>query len=210
MFQDDPTFALINFAIAGYLFYLWFGDFLHFKKTGEFRKGALQGATTVPLKLVVSAMAIAIALLVIHTFTEISLGVENQQTKVSFWALFSWVGAAFVEELIFRGYLVVQNKGQCALICSILFFSVVFALGHPFLWDYTVADGASIFAGEWKWNFTLQAANSTLSILECSLLFYCLRFVSMNKNRSILPCVAAHCAYNVGVFITKLAQGFVV
>ena len=210
MFQDNPTFALVNFAIACYLFYLWAGDFSYFKKTSQYRKGALQGATTVPLKLIVWAIIGAVVLLAIHTFTEISLGVESQQSKVSAWALFSWIGAAFVEELIFRGYLVVQNKGQVALVCSIIFFSVIFALGHPFLWDYTVAEGASIFSGQWKWNFTLQAINSTLAIFECSFFFYFLRFVPMNKNRSILPCFAAHCTYNVGVFLTKFVQGFIV
>ena len=45
MFQDSPVFSILSFAIALYLFYMWFGDYRHFAKTGELRKGAFEGAT---------------------------------------------------------------------------------------------------------------------------------------------------------------------
>lgn len=209
MFQDDPVFALLNFAIAAYLFYMWYGDFTAFRRSGVLPKKALAGAATVSPSYVVCGILAAVALLAVHTATEFALGVEASQTRVAWWAIFSWIGAAFVEELIFRGYLVVQNRGRGALIASIIAFSLIFALGHPFMWDYTVPEGASVFGGVWKFDFSVQPVISTLAIFECSVLFYALRFLPKNKNASIIPCFAAHAAYNIGVFAVKAANGFI-
>ena len=209
MFKDSPVFSILSFGIAAYLFYMWYGDYRHFSKTGAFRKGAFAGATTAPTKLIYIAVVSALILLAIVSFAEKITGASGEQTSVAPFALISWIGAGFVEELIFRGYLVVENKGKAILLMSVFFFSLIFALGHPFLWDYTVENGASILSGVWKFNPTLQAMIATLSVFACSLLFYSLRFLPMNKNRSILPCISAHVAYNCGVFATKLVQGFV-
>ena len=209
MFQDSPVYSIISFGIAFYLFYMWFGDYRHYCKTGELRKGAFEGATSVQSKLLWIAFATGVGILLLVTFAESLAGATSEQTSVAPFALISWIGAGFVEELIFRGYLVVKNKGKFALVGSILFFSFVFAIGHPFLWDYTVEDGQSVLSGVWKLNLTLQATIATISIFACSLLFYSLRFVPMNVNRSILPCIVAHIAYNCGVFAMKLGQGFV-
>lgn len=209
MFQDDEIYSLLTLAIAAYLFYMWLGDFRHFRKIGTVRRGAFVGATTVSLPYCFAAAAAAAAMLAIHIFQEYACGVESKQTAVSFWAIFSWCSAAFVEELIFRGYLVVQNRGRIWLWGSIVLFSVIFAAGHPFVWNYEVPEGASVLSGVWSVNFTLQPILSTLAIFECSLLFYVLRFLPANKNRSLIPCIAAHLTYNVGVFATKAFQGFV-
>ena len=114
-----------------------------------------------------------------------------------------------MEELIFRGYLVVQNKGVLALGASMLFFSLLFALAHPFVWNYEIPEGASLLDGVWVWDFSAQPVLSTVSIFECSVLFYLLRFMPQNSNRSLLPCIIAHATYNVGVYLVKLAQGFI-
>ena len=209
MFQDSPLFALLNFGIALWLFYIWYCDLKNFCLIKKIRKGALEGATSVSLSLVFIAIVCGVILLAIHTCAEMALGVESEQTKVAPWALLSWISAAFVEELIFRGFLVVKNKGRVLLCLSILFFSFIFAIGHPFVWDYTIPENASIFAGEWKFNFSAQTVNATISIFECSMLFYILRFLPINVNRSIIPCISAHCAYNVGVFVVKAFQGYI-
>lgn len=209
MFQDNPTFALVNFAIAACLFHMWLGDFRFWRANGAPRNGAFAGATSVSPKFGVFAALAAAALLAVHIAVETALGVEQKQTSVSAWALFSWIGAAWTEEFVFRGYLVVQNRGRAALVASIIVFSLVFALGHPFMWDYSVPEGASVFGGQWKFDFSAQPINATLSIFTCSLLFYALRFVPANKNRSIIPCACAHLTYNLGVFAAKAVQGFV-
>ena len=209
MYQDTPTFAILSFAIAAYLFYLWYGDLSHFKKTGTPAKGAFEGATTVSARSAVFAAACALALLAIFIAAESYLGIDKQQSKVSAWALLSWISAAVIEELIFRGYLVVRGKGAFVLWASVLFFSMRFALAHPFVWNYSVPEGDSLLNGVWIFDFSIQPIFSTFAIFACSLLFYVLRFMPSNVNRSLIPCMSAHCAYNLGVFAAKYLQGFI-
>lgn len=54
--------------------------------------------------------------------------------------------AAFGEEVIFRGYLVVENRGRAALITGMIGASLGFALLHPFLWEWREGGLAS---GRW-------------------------------------------------------------
>ena len=209
MFQDSPIFSVVSLMIAAYLFYMWCGDLRHFSKTGERRKGAFEGASPAPLSLCVAAAVAGAAFLLFNTWAEFGLGASGEQTSVAPWAILSWIGAAFVEELIFRGYLVVKGGGTAALWGSIFFFSLVFALGHPFIWNYEIPEGAGLFGGTWTFTLSAGAIFNTFAVFECSLLFYAIRFVPQNPTRSILPCIIAHAAYNCGVFAVKLAQGFV-
>lgn len=210
MFQDDQIFSVFMFAVSAYLFYMWWDDLRYYKKNGgKIRRGAFAGATSVPFKYCLWGAVAALLLLALHVSTEYSLGVVSEQTSFSYWAIFSWIAAAFVEELIFRGYLVVQNRGVVALALSILFFSLLFALAHPFVWNYEIPEGAWLFDGVWIFDFSAQPILSTIAIFECSLLFYILRFMPQNPNRSIMPCIMAHAAYNTGVYLVKLAQGFI-
>ena len=210
MFQDDQIFSVFMFAVSAYLFYMWWDDLRYFKKSGgKVRRGAFAGAAPVPAKYCLWGAVAAVGLLALHVWTEYSLGVVSEQTSFSHWAIFSWIAAAFVEELIFRGYLVVQNKGVLALGASMLFFSLLFALAHPFVWNYEIPEGASLLDGVWVWDFSAQPVMSTVSIFECSVLFYLLRFIPQNSNRSLLPCIIAHATYNVGVYLVKLAQGVI-
>jgi hypothetical protein len=121
------------------------------------------------------------------------------------------IGAAFGEELIFRGFLVVPTRGRAALFGSIVGFSLLFALGHPFLWDWK-----SLAAGQPKqlvWDFSLKAWWSTAMVFLFSFWLYALRFPlrypKLNPRASLIPCIAAHLAKNLGVFVIKLAQGHV-
>ena len=111
------------------------------------------------------------------------------------------LAAAFVEELIFRGYVVVENRGRTALVAGIVGASLVFALLHPFLWEWK--DGALTM------HFGPKAWFSTGAIFAGSLWFYAVRFLPGNPTRSLVPCIAAHAAKNLGVFVIKYAQGFV-
>lgn len=209
MFQDSPIFSVASLAVAVWLFYMWLGDCRHYCRTGSERRGAFEGAYPAPAGLVAVGVVCALALLFVNSAAERFLGVTCDQMKVAPWALLSWIGAAFVEELIFRGYLVVRGRGKLALVASVIFFSFVFAAGHPFLWNYEVSEGGSIFSGKWSFTPSAQALINTLAIFECSLLFYALRFAPQNKTRSLIPCICAHAAYNCGVFAVKAFQGFV-
>ena len=45
------------------------------------------------------------------------------------------ISAGVIEEVVFRGYLVVQNRGRNALVLSYLGFSLVLLLVHGYLWS---------------------------------------------------------------------------
>ena len=63
--------------------------------------------------------------------------------------------------------------------------------------------------GTLRLHFETKAWFSTMMIFTGSLWFYAVRFLPANRARSLLPCIAAHAAKNLGVFIIKYAQGYV-
>ncbi|MGA2053040.1 MAG: CPBP family intramembrane glutamate endopeptidase, partial [Opitutales bacterium] len=83
---------------------------------------------------------------------------------------------------------------------GIVGFSLLFSLLHPFLWDWK---SGLVF------DFSLKAWWSPALVFASSLWFYTVRFYPLNPARSLLPCIAAHLAKNLGVFAIKLAQGHV-
>ena len=113
------------------------------------------------------------------------------------------MAAAFGEELVFRGYLVVANHGRAWLVVSVVLFSLLFAVLHPFLWEWP-GDGEGLVI-----HLDRKGIFSTAFVFVGSLWFYAVRFFSLNPRRSLLPSIAAHLAMNLGVFLIKLAQGFV-
>ena len=115
--------------------------------------------------------------------------------------VFASISAGVIEEVVFRGYLVVQNRGRNALVFSCLGFSLVFALVHGHLWS--MEEG-------FAWNFTVQGIFNTWILFFNSVSLYALRFGPWNANRSILPSIIAHMILNLGVFVVKLAQGYIV
>ena len=210
MFQDGALYSIAMFAAAAWLFKMWLCDLRGFAADGKARKGEFPGARPAPLGLSAAGVLCGLVLLAGITVAEIASGEVGEQTKVSFWALFSWGGAAFIEELVFRGYLVVENRGRAALWGSVFAFSLLFALCHPFFWDFSVPEGGSVFDGVFSLDFSAKAFRDSANVFVSSLAFYILRFCPQNGMRSLIPCVAAHLAYNVGVFCVKAAQGFVV
>ena len=117
--------------------------------------------------------------------------------------VFASLAAGIVEEVIFRGYLVIDKKGRAALIASCVGFSLIFALIHGHFWSHEEGE-------PFTWTFTIKAFFSTGILLANSLWFYALRFAPWNQNRSLFPCMLAHAASNFGVFAVKWVQGFVI
>ncbi|MBI2497776.1 MAG: CPBP family intramembrane metalloprotease [Opitutae bacterium] len=178
----------------------WLADF-RAARAGRPNVRAFPGAAPAGWRIIALAVAGALVLLAVETGGEHALGLTAQQSRMTvLFALYS-LAAAFIEELIFRGYLVVADRGRAALLASIVGASVGFALLHPFLWEWR--DGGLVFhAGAKAWF-------STGMIFAGSLWFYAVRFLPANPARSLLPCIAAHAAKNLGVFAVKYAQGFV-
>lgn len=210
--QGDPLMIIILTLAAAYIFRLWLQDY-RANQAGTPNKGAFPGATPASVKAICIAIVGALILLAAETGGEIALGISAEQSDMTVLMLFSITAAAFFEELIFRGYLVVSNKGRALLVGSILGFSVLFALIHPFLWDITTPEGTpgwQVWNADWEFHFdSTKAWFSTLFVLANSLWFYAMRFAPFNPARSLIPCIAAHLAMNWGVFLVKLAQGHV-
>ena len=198
--MDSPLIQLCFLGIVGYVFYLWLSD-LKKAKNGDAIPGALPGASNAPLKWILIGILGAVMLVVAETIGENALGVSSEQTSMTLLLALVAIAAGFGEELIFRGYLVVQNKGNSILWLSVFAFSIIFALIHPYLWSWE--------DGSLQLILTSKAVFSTSIVLLNSIWFYYLRFSVFNENKSLWPCIAAHASSNAAVFFVKLAQGHV-
>lgn len=201
----SPVNITISIVAAIIVLKLWISDCRGFKKEGKPVKGALPGAAPAPLWLIAVSALVSIVIVGIETWGEALLGVSQEQSTITWFYLAAMVGAGIVEELIFRGYLVVQHKGKKALIGSIVCFSIIFALIHGhFL--VSPEDSAS---GSYELTFGAAPIWWTFILVVNSLWWYAVRFMPANKHRSLLPCFAGHIASNLAVFAIKYAQGFV-
>lgn len=196
--------ALLHLGLIAALAYfgkLWLDDY-RAAREGKPNPRPLPGA--VPnLRPAATVLAVigALAILAAETAGEYALGISDEQSTVTVLFGVYTLAAAFMEELIFRGFVVVPHRGRTTLIASIIGASFIFALIHPFLWDWE--------DGTLRFDFGTKAWFSTGAVFVGSLWFYTVRFWSLNPTRSLVPCIAAHAAKNLGVFIVKYAQGFV-
>lgn len=197
---DNPLVLLAGIVIIGYAFHLWRSD-LRDECAGKPNPKAFPGATPASLTAVVIAVVGAILILAAETAGEYAFDFDQSDITLLF-GIFT-LTAAFLEELIFRGFLVVERKGKALLIGSIIFFSVVFALIHPFLWEWDSEEGLILQMNGSAWF-------STIIVFINSLWFYAVRFLPFNPRHSLIPCIAAHLSSNLGVLIVKGAQGHVV
>lgn len=176
--------------------------------------GALPGASSCPWRAVVIAVAGTLILLALETWGEIRLGISEEQKDVSWLALPMFAAAAFTEEVIFRGYLVVERRGNALRWASIILFSLIFALIHDHLWSFEMPEDrsagtlAAIREG-FSLNLSVKGFFSTGFIFVGALWFYFVRFFKWNPKASLLAPVAAHLVKNLAVFFIKLAQGHV-
>ncbi len=202
---ESPFLVLAVFVGAIYLAKLWRDDWRAWQ-AGAPRERALPGATGVPPRALIIGAVGALLLVVLETGGEIALGVSGRQTDITALFLLAMLGAGIIEEVVFRGYLVVADRGPAPLILSIIGFSLLFALGHYQYYTAIPEDGG------WR-EMTLvldaKAAWSLLLLFLNSLWFYTVRFFKWNPHRSLLPCFVAHISSNLGVFVVKALQGHV-
>ena len=203
---DNPLVILIFFGIAAYVFKLWLDDYHAQRKAGP-RANALPGAVPTTRFLIVLGIVGAVLLVAVETVGEYALGVSAEQTDIVAIMLLAMVAAGFVEELVFRGFLFIDKRGAKVLWASIVGFSVLFALLH-FNYYMEWEDGAPWH--EFTVNLDAKALWTLFILFLNSMWFYYLRFGMLNGSRSLLPCIVAHVASNVAVFVVKLAQGHVV
>lgn len=209
--MTDPFGNIFYFVLTLWLASIWWRDIKAGTPDGQ------PGATPCKSWLAYSiAIAGTLFLLALETAGEIQLGIADEQSDVSALMLLAFVSGAIVEEFVFRGYLVVESRGNAMKWLSIFGFSLIFALLHPYFWSYENppnADELSLveraFAGT-QFHWTVKAVFTTSFIFVGSLWFYFVRFFKFNPTHSILVPIAAHLAKNLAVFLIKLAQGHVV
>jgi len=199
--EDSPLFQLIYIGLIAYFFHLWLSDLRQHRK-GSPNPKAIQGAT--PSNRIVCTIGALGALIILgfETGGEIALGISDEQKNITLLFALVTLCAPIVEEIIFRGYLVLQNHGKKMLLLSIFGCSLLFTLLHPFLWTWE--DKQLVL------HFTTKAWFSSTIILANSLWFYYLRFSARNPQRSLIPCFIAHFASNLGVVLIKAFQGHLI
>ncbi len=198
--MNHPLLLLIITAAGLYVGKLWLDD-RQAARAGTAKAGALPGATEAPRRAVVFAVAGTLTILAIETVGEISLGIAAEQSRMTWlFALYSVAAAPIIEELIFRGWIVVDGKGRTTMWAGAVGASVIFAALHPFLWRWD-DEGFALTLGAKGWF-------STAVVFATSLWLYTARLAAWNPQRSLLPCFAAHAAKNLGVVGVKLAAGF--
>lgn len=196
----SPPLLLLMIAAGIYVAKLWHDDLRSFQR-GTPNPRALPGATPAPLRAHLIAAGGALSILAAETAGESLLGLTAQQTKMTvLYATYTLV-AAVIEEIIFRGFIVIEGRGVAARSLGIVGASVLFAALHPFLWRW--------HEGTVEWSLTAKGWFSTLVVFGSSLWFYVARFASWNPQHSLGPCITAHATKNAGVFLIKAAQGFV-
>jgi membrane protease YdiL (CAAX protease family) len=202
MTPDNPLLLGGLCAVVAWLAKLWVDD-LRLQRGGGSKARALPGAVPAGVLPIGIAVAGSLVLLGVETFGELFLGIAGEQSTITWFFGLYTLAAAFGEELVFRGYLVVAHRGRVWLWASVVLFSLLFAVLHPFLWEWS-GDGEGLVI-----HLDLKGAFSTAAVFFSSLWFYAVRFFSLNPNRSLLPSISAHLAKNLGVFLIKLSQGFV-
>jgi len=198
--NENPIMILLYVGIAVYVGKMYWGDY-QADKAGEPNASAMPGAAAAPVGAYVIGVIGALLLLGLETGGEIALGVVSEQSEMVWYFVFATIAAGIVEEVIFRGFLVVDRKGRALLIGSCVGFSLIFAIIHAHLWS--TEDG-------FEWTLTTKAFFSTGILFANSLWFYAVRFGPWNPQRSLFPCMLAHAASNLGVFFVKLVQGYVI
>jgi len=199
--MNNPLLLLATIAGGVYLAWLWLSDY-RAAQAGRPHPGALPGATPATVVACLVAAAGALVLTGAETWGELRLGLSGEQSKMTaLFAVYSLV-AAVVEEVVFRGFIVVEGRGVPARWAGALGASVLFAALHPFLWQWDGALHLTLTAKGWF---------STGAVFSGSLWFYAMRFSArLNPRQSLLPCFAAHAAKNAAVIAIKAAQGFLV
>jgi hypothetical protein len=203
--SESPLLSLLLFAGALYLLKLWLDDYRTWQ-SGNPSVKALPGATSVSATALVIASIGAIFLVAVETAGEYALGVSEEQSQIAVLFLLPMLGAGVLEEILFRGYLVVTARGRTVLALSCVLFSALFALLH-YQYYLEIPEEGSIFNASLDLN--AKSLWSLLLLFLNSLWFYAVRFATWNPNRSLLPCFVAHISSNLAVFLVKAAQGHV-
>ena len=229
--MSDAFLYLGGLALAAYFFRLWLEDYRQNRQqvrrelaagksiSPAILRNGLPGSTPARWQTNTIAVFGSLVILALEVAGEYRLDVVEDQTTMSVLLGIYTLAAAFIEELIFRGFLFFDRHEKWKLYAGIFGISILFALIHPYLWSYDVPENQPPWLF-WKWiglnlyrddgTLNVQPIFSTCILFVNSIWFYYVRLFRLNPFRSLIPCVAAHLASNLGVFVVKAYQGKVV
>ncbi len=207
--NENPLVVLLYAGAAGYLLHIWLQDY-KLKQTDTPPPAPLPGATPVSTGWLWIAGIGAAILVALETAGEGLLGIHDEQTTIQWWFLIAMLAAGIIEEVVFRGYLISLKRGPFMMWASVVGFSLLFAVLHPYLWQFESPEDGSWLEGRLIFDFGVKAWFTTTFLFLNSLFFYCLRVAPGNPHRSLLPCFVAHTMSNLLVYLVKAFQGFVV
>ncbi len=192
-------------AVGLYVAKLWLDD-LRALRNGTPNPRALPGATPAPTRALIIAATGGLIIVSAETGGELALGIASKQSAMTgLFAAYTLI-AAIIEEIIFRGFIIIDKKSKSVLWSSALIASILFTLLHPFLWQWE--GGLPWAGGQLHGTLNLKGWFSTGAVFFSSLWFYYVRFAAFNPQHSLLPCFAAHATKNLAVIAIKAAQGF--
>ena len=202
---EDAAIGILLAILALYVGKLWLNDY-RAHCSGEDPQKILPGAVPAPLTAVLIAVLGALCLVIIETLGENLLAISEEQSDTTVFFLPVMLAAGIIEEIIFRGYLVIPNRGRIVLVAGIVLGSLAFTALHTQYWISWSGPDAGWFAIE----ISLKSAWTLNLLFANSLWFYFVRFTHSNPGHSLLPCFAAHIFSNAAVFLVKLIQGHVI
>jgi len=149
---SSPWLTLLLIASGGYFAKAWWEDY-RATREGKPPPHPLPGAHPAPARALIIAVAGSLVILAGETGGEWALGLTAEQSTMTvLFGIYTLV-AAVIEEIIFRGYIVVEGRGATARWLGIFGASLVFAALHPFLWQW--------HDGDFSWQFTAKGWFST-------------------------------------------------
>lgn len=198
--MHHPALLILMMAAALWVGKLWLDD-RRATSLGATPPGCMPGATPASGASIVIAVAGALLLVAVETAGEAMLSISVEQSVMTWlFAAYAILAAPIIEETVFRGWLVIEDRGTTVRWLAATVASAAFAIMHPFLWEWD--DGL-------HWTPGLKAWFSTGVVFCTSLWLYVARFAPWNPTRSLLPCILAHAAKNAGVVAVKAGTGFI-
>lgn len=108
--NQNPLTILLITGLTAYLAKSWWNDY-KLNRIGRPNTRTLPGACPTTFNIVIIAIAGSLLILAVETSGEIILGIAHEQSTVSWLFLLGMISAGFYEELLFRGFFVIKDKG---------------------------------------------------------------------------------------------------
>ncbi len=182
----DIIYLIIGLGVG----FAWFSEYQK-RKANPGPELFWPGTTRAPISGILIIVSGILLLTVAETCAEIHFHVTAHQSVSNLHILEATMGAAIVEEMVFRGFAAPSHLRGIKLLGLILIGSVIFSAIHGF--DFS----------------TVQGRISLIATFFISVWLYLGRYNPLNPERSILPCLIGHVVRNLAVFGVKWSQGFV-